>query len=136
LALVPLLLGLARDRRRRRVLDFDPAVGAAGPVRRTQTLRHDALTAERAGILVDDRAIAGVVLVEDNSVRRPPQQLIGKLRCSLFSTVEMLAIRLEFLVGAPRFELGTPSPPDWCANRAALRSDLRNIINVLGICDN
>ena len=22
-----------------------------------------------------------------------------------------------------RFELGTPSPPDWCANRAALRSD-------------
>jgi hypothetical protein len=26
------------------------------------------------------------------------------------------------LVGAPRFELGTPSPPDWCANRAALRS--------------
>src|SRR4051794_26986146 len=30
---------------------------------------------------------------------------------------------LEELVGAPRFELGTPSPPDWCANRAALRSD-------------
>ncbi len=28
------------------------------------------------------------------------------------------------LVGAPRFELGTPSPPDWCANRAALRSAL------------
>jgi hypothetical protein len=26
------------------------------------------------------------------------------------------------VVGAPRFELGTPSPPDWCANRAALRS--------------
>jgi hypothetical protein len=28
----------------------------------------------------------------------------------------------EKVVGAPRFELGTPSPPDWCANRAALRS--------------
>jgi hypothetical protein len=27
------------------------------------------------------------------------------------------------MVGAPRFELGTPSPPDWCANRAALRSE-------------
>ena len=26
------------------------------------------------------------------------------------------------LVGAARFELATPSPPDWCANRAALRS--------------
>src|SRR6266404_4272160 len=32
------------------------------------------------------------------------------------------------LVGAPRFELGTPSPPDWCANRAALRSELRRTI--------
>src|SRR5262249_10300369 len=32
---------------------------------------------------------------------------------------------LILLVGAPRFELGTPSPPDWCANRAALRSDRR-----------
>src|SRR5258708_30393974 len=29
----------------------------------------------------------------------------------------------EKLVGAERFELSTPSPPDWCANRAALRSD-------------
>jgi hypothetical protein len=28
----------------------------------------------------------------------------------------------RLMVGAPRFELGTPSPPDWCANRAALRS--------------
>jgi hypothetical protein len=31
------------------------------------------------------------------------------------------------MVGAGRFELPTPSPPDWCANRAALRSDLRNV---------
>ena len=30
---------------------------------------------------------------------------------------------LVVLVGAARFELATPSPPDWCANRAALRSD-------------
>ena len=29
---------------------------------------------------------------------------------------------LVLLVGAARFELATPSPPDWCANRAALRS--------------
>jgi hypothetical protein len=29
---------------------------------------------------------------------------------------------LILLVGAPGFEPGTPSPPDWCANRAALRS--------------
>jgi len=30
---------------------------------------------------------------------------------------------LVLLVGAARFELATPSPPDWCANQAALRSD-------------
>ena len=36
--------------------------------------------------------------------------------------MESTANPLILLVGAPRFELGTPSPPDWCANRAALRS--------------
>lgn len=30
------------------------------------------------------------------------------------------------MVGAERFELSTPSPPDWCANRAALRSERRD----------
>jgi hypothetical protein len=34
-------------------------------------------------------------------------------------------ITMYYVVGAPRFELGTPSPPDWCANRAALRSEYR-----------
>src|SRR5260221_14671743 len=32
----------------------------------------------------------------------------------------------SILVGAPGFEPGTPSPPDWCANRAALRSAEKN----------
>src|SRR3984885_10207475 len=32
----------------------------------------------------------------------------------------------EILVGAERFELSTPSPPDWCANQAAPRSVARN----------
>jgi hypothetical protein len=30
---------------------------------------------------------------------------------------------LTLMVGAARFELATPSPPDWCANQAALRSE-------------
>ena len=30
---------------------------------------------------------------------------------------------LIFLVGAAGFEPTTPSPPDWCANRAAPRPD-------------
>lgn len=36
----------------------------------------------------------------------------------------------EMMVGAGRFELPTPSPPDWCANRAALRSDEENPLNI------
>ena len=51
-----------------------------------------------------------------------------------------VAIRLQFpfypsknLVGAGRFELPTPGPPDRCANRAALRSASRNqIFNLHG----
>src|ERR1043165_700449 len=29
------------------------------------------------------------------------------------------------MVGAARFELATPSPPDWCANQAAPRSEMQ-----------
>jgi hypothetical protein len=36
--------------------------------------------------------------------------------------VENVLFSEELMVGAPGFEPGTPSPPDWCANRAALRS--------------
>ena len=38
------------------------------------------------------------------------------------------------MVGAARFELATPSPPDWCANRAALRSDEENPLNIGPFC--
>ena len=43
---------------------------------------------------------------------------------------------LILLVGAPGFEPGTPSPPDWCANRAALRSDRAKIIDAVGLTRN
>ena len=36
--LVPLLLGLARNRRRRWILDLQPTDGATGPIRRTEAL--------------------------------------------------------------------------------------------------
>jgi hypothetical protein len=39
---------------------------------------------------------------------------------------------LKMMVGAARFELATPSPPDWCANRAALRSDARKPVEIWG----
>ena len=34
---------------------------------------------------------------------------------------------LKRLVGARGFEPPTPSPPDWCANQTALRSDHRSL---------
>ena len=60
-------LRLAPDRGRGRVLDLHPTVGAAGSVGRTEPLRHDTLAAERAGLLVDDRAVARVVLIEGDA---------------------------------------------------------------------
>ncbi len=47
-----------------------------------------------------------------------PMWIFGKLK-----RIKKCKKCLILLVGAPRFELGTPSPPDWCANRAALRSE-------------
>src|SRR5581483_4709759 len=44
----------------------------------------------------------------------------GPGRCTAIFVGEKVG---KLLVGAARFELATPSPPDWCANRAALRSD-------------
>src|SRR5215831_5529270 len=38
------------------------------------------------------------------------------------------------MVGAARFELATPSPPDWCANRAALRSEAKRALGSRGSC--
>jgi hypothetical protein len=67
-------LPLARDRRRSRILDLQPAVGARGPVRRSQLLRYDALTAKRAGVAVDNRAVCGGVLVEWDPRMFAPQQ--------------------------------------------------------------
>jgi hypothetical protein len=71
-------LPLARDRRRSRILDLQPAVGARGPVRRSQLLRYDALTAKRAGVLVDDRAVAGVVRIEGTRPRRARKPWWGR----------------------------------------------------------
>ena len=41
-----------QNRRRRRVLDLDPVVGAAGAVWRTESLRYDTFAAERTRAFV------------------------------------------------------------------------------------
>jgi hypothetical protein len=47
-----------------RVLDLDPTIAAAWPVRRSKALRHNALAAERAGQFVDDCAVDFEMAVE------------------------------------------------------------------------
>jgi len=60
----PILFGLTRHHWRRRVLDLDPTIAAAWPVRRSKALRHNALAAERAGQFVDDCAVDFEMAVE------------------------------------------------------------------------
>src|SRR6476469_8447235 len=71
---MPLLFRLAPNRRRRRVLDLEPVRRSAGAVRRAQPLRHDALAAERARVLVDRRAVTAEVLIGGDTVMREPKQ--------------------------------------------------------------
>jgi hypothetical protein len=68
--LTPLLLGLAPYRQRRRILTV---LRSAGAIERAEPLRHDALAAELAGLLMDDLAVADVVLVERDVAGRLAQ---------------------------------------------------------------
>ena len=61
-------------RRRARVLDLEPVVRAPGTIGRTEPRRYGTLTTERAGVLVDGRAIAVEVLIEGDAVMRQPRQ--------------------------------------------------------------
>ena len=71
---------------------------------------------------------AASVQVADASAKATGKAVIGGQRCGGedrgFASFTKCFI---LMVGAPRFELGTPSPPDWCANRAALRSEWRGL---------
>ena len=55
--MAPLILSLPTYSSRGRVLAFDPVRGAPRAVARIPALRHDALKAELAGVLEDERAV-------------------------------------------------------------------------------
>ncbi len=61
---LPLLLGFSFCGRRLRVLDLQPMIDTASAVRRSEPFGYDALAPKRAGVLVNDGAIALVMLVE------------------------------------------------------------------------
>jgi hypothetical protein len=64
----PIFFRFALQGRRLRILDLEPVIHSAGTVRRAEALRHDALAAEIADVLVDDGAVANVMLVESDAV--------------------------------------------------------------------
>jgi hypothetical protein len=69
----PSLFGFASQRRSSGVLDLDPVFGAAGAIERAEPLRHDAFAAELARLLVHDFAVADVMRVECDALRRLAQ---------------------------------------------------------------
>src|SRR4029078_9573347 len=70
----PILFRLAPHCWRRRVINLEPVVDSSGAVRRTAPLRHDALTAERAVVLVDGRPGAVLVLIEGDALNGEAQK--------------------------------------------------------------
>jgi hypothetical protein len=63
----PVLLGFPLHGRRRWIFDLDPVAGPARAVRRTEPLGHDALAAELARVVKDDRALDVVMPVIGNT---------------------------------------------------------------------
>jgi hypothetical protein len=52
----PVLFRLPFHSRRGRILDLDPVVRSAEPIRRAEPLRYDAFASELTGMMEDDRA--------------------------------------------------------------------------------
>jgi hypothetical protein len=63
----PVLLRLAFNRGRDRVLDLEPVLDPAGAIGRATPLRHDAFAAERASVFEHDRAVDYVVSIEQDA---------------------------------------------------------------------
>ena len=64
----PIFLGFALHRRCRRVFQFQPVIDPTGTIWRSEPFRHDALTAKRAGMLKDCRAVSREMLVKGDAV--------------------------------------------------------------------
>ena len=74
-SLRPIPFSLAACCGRGRIFDLESVIDAARAVVRTEPLRDHALTAERACLFEDDSAGAVIVLLEDDAVTLPKQQI-------------------------------------------------------------
>lgn len=118
-----------------RFADLSTSVGPAPPdatYRATSSSRnywnHDANRAARSQFRRQKSAgqpesAFGSALPEPN-VARAGRGVVGRTKRELSVRTGCTTLILPgILVGAAGFEPTTPSPPDWCANRAALRSE-------------
>jgi hypothetical protein len=94
--LAPPILRFTFNRWRFRILDLHPMRNSTGAVRRTEPLRHDALAAERAGVLEDGCAVTVIVDVEDDSLTLRVQDF-GQYMLALldWTAAQVLAINLD-----------------------------------------
>jgi hypothetical protein len=51
-------------------LDLEPMLDTAGAIERAELLRHDPFAAQPAGVLEDDGAVAGKILVQGNTLEQ------------------------------------------------------------------
>jgi hypothetical protein len=97
----------------------------------------------KSALTAHDRLFAAKQLMLLHRLCDIPTRHVGTAGCSVSAPARanqrmatayvIINPTFGLLVGAARFELATPSPPDWCANRAALRSDEENpLISGLG----
>jgi hypothetical protein len=114
----PMVLGLARDSGCLRVFDFHPMIGSARAIRRAELLRHDALAAERAGVLEDCRAVASMVLVERDTFMGVTQKLRQYSLALLDRHVpQVLAVHFEQVESAEHGGGVVPVPTDQVEDR-------------------
>jgi hypothetical protein len=109
--------GAARYGRCLRVFDLHPLIGSAGAIRRAEALRHDALGAECAGVLEDDRSLARVVLVEGDGLGAVTQKLRQDALALLDRRApQVLAIQFEQVESAEHCGGVTPVSADQVEN--------------------
>jgi hypothetical protein len=85
-------------------------------------LRHDALTAERAGVLVDDRAL-GLVMGIERDARLCATQQPRQGRFARFERLpaQILAVELEQVEGTKDYVITVPAPTQQVEHRQSVR---------------
>jgi hypothetical protein len=112
-SLAPLFLGFPLHRRRCAVFNLDPMFASAGTIGRPEPLRHNALAAERASVLEDDRAVALKMFIEGDTrmgfAHQAGERALARLDRKL---AQIVAVQLQKVERAMDGGCIGPLPPD------------------------